>query len=213
MNRKINNSQTSIKHVTAAAIGDTWWWWIVKNFRSGRELNIVSLHRPRWGYEQPTRAWQVDGEATSRKAPGNVHADGGGAARVGDVPHVIYFFVFHGVLLSLCRIVRVQNTTPQPPPPNWVSLGHAHARQRRGISRERNFMFIIPWSGGEGGAYIYRSIYGTLPLAICPLGTSDQWWMAVRVAFSLVEAFSWTAATLPPAKWWKYKGLGLNWRW
>ena len=27
------------------------------------------------------------------------------------------------------------------------------------------------------------------------------------------EASSWTSATLPPAKWWKYKGLGLNFIW
>ena len=27
------------------------------------------------------------------------------------------------------------------------------------------------------------------------------------------EASLWTAATLPPAKWWKYEGLGLNYRW
>ena len=38
-------------------------------------------------------------------------------ARVRDVLHVIYSVIFGWVLLSLCRIVRNQETTPQPPPP------------------------------------------------------------------------------------------------
>ena len=56
--------------------------------------------------------------------------------------------------------------------------------------------------GGRGD--IYQSIFGKPPLTIRPLGTIDRWWMVVRFAFSFRKASSWTAVTLPPAKWWKY---------
>ena len=78
MNRPINNNQSSIKHVTVDAIDDTQWWWIEHKVHSSRALNVVSLHYPGWGNGHPTRARRVDGEATSRKAPGNVRAERGG---------------------------------------------------------------------------------------------------------------------------------------
>ena len=133
--------------------------------------------------------------------------------RVGDVPHVIYFVVLRGVLLSPCRSIRVQETTPQPPTPNRGSLANVRARQRRDVSREVNYLFIIPWSGavlGGGGVYISKYFWNTPPRKPPP---GDKRWMAVRFALLFGEASSWTAATLPPAKWWKYEGLGLNCRW
>ena len=36
-----------------------------------------------------------------------------------------------------------------------------------------------------GGAYMYRSVCGTPPLAIWPLGTRNWWWMAVRFYYNL----------------------------
>ena len=209
MNRQINNNQTSIKHATAAAIDDTWWWLIEHKVRSGRSLNVVSIHHHGWGNGHPTRVRRVDGEATSWKALGNVRANGGGgvlpialgvvtyrgplrkifyirspplsavfgsiiiswfflshfgikaaqffgAARVGDVPHVIQFVVFRGVLLFLCSSVRVQETNPPPPPPHQGLPEHAHVRQRRGVSCEGRYMFSIPWTGAVLlGVYIY----------------------------------------------------------
>ena len=67
-----------------------------------------------------------------------------GGAQVEDVPHIIYKVVFGGVLLSLCRSVRVQETTQQPPTPNRGSLGHGRAPQRCGVSREGKYLCSIP---------------------------------------------------------------------
>ena len=76
MNQQIKNKQNSIKYVTVAAIDDTQLWWLEHKVRSGRALNVVSLHRPRWGNGQPTQAQRVDREATTQETPGNVRADG-----------------------------------------------------------------------------------------------------------------------------------------
>ena len=65
-----------------------------------------------------------------------------GAACVGDVPDVIYFVIFRGVLLYLCHIVRIQDTTP-PHPPHWRLLGHAHVCQRHGVFSEGKYLFIL----------------------------------------------------------------------
>ena len=56
----------------------------------------------------------------------------GGARR--DVPHVIYFVVSSGVVLSLCCSIRVQETTPPPPLSHWGSFMHVRppTPQRRG---------------------------------------------------------------------------------
>ena len=83
-------------------------------------------------------------------------------ARVGDVLHVIYFVVFCGVLISPCRSVCIQETTPQPPPLNWVSLGHAHAHHSRDVSHEGKYLFSIPRSGGWWG-YISGRFWDTPP--------------------------------------------------
>ena len=74
-----------------------------------------------------------------------------------DVPQVIYKIVFGGLLLSPCCSVRVQNTTQQPPPQNLGSLGHGHACQRYGISREGKYLFSIPRSGTVLGWGVYIS--------------------------------------------------------
>ena len=86
--------------------------------------------------------------------------------------------------------------------------------KRCGVSREVKYLISIPWYGAVWcWAYIYRSIYETLPLVWCLLGTSYRWWMVFCIEFLFTEVSLWSIATLSPAKWWKYKGLGLNFWW
>ena len=108
-------------------------------------------------------------------------------------------------------LTRQQNN-PLPPGGDHSGMG---ARPNAAASPTRGSIFLAsPDMGGVWvGAYIYRSICGTLPLERPPLGTSDWWWMVVHFALSFEKASSWISATLPPAKWWKWEGLGLNcWR-
>ena len=132
-------------------------------------------------------------------------------ARVGDIPHVIYTVVSGGVY---CPCVAAYTLNRQHPKPHPTIGDHSgmKVRANAAASPVRGSICLASPEMGRfwGGSYIYWRIFGTLPLARLPLGTSYQWWMVVRFALSFGEASSWTAATLPPAKWWKYEGLELN---
>ena len=102
----------------------------------------------------------------------------GGACR--DVPYVIWFVVFGGVLLSLCHSVRVQEKTTLPPPPNSGSLRNMCAWQRHGVSCEGKYLFSIPWSGAVwgGGGRIYIGAFAEhSPSQAAPWGQviDDEW--------------------------------------
>ena len=102
-----------------------------------------------------------------------------GAERVGDVPHVLHFFVFLGVSFSPFCSALVQEKTPQPPPLNRGSLGHSCARQRRGVSCEGKYQFSIPQCGGGGvytGVFVEHS-----PSRCAPWGWAidNEWWSIV----------------------------------
>ena len=116
------------------------------------------------------------------------------------------------VPVSQCTRSRDNTTTPYPLIGDHLGMGlrpNAAASPVGG-----SICLAFPNLGRfRGGVYIYRIICKILPLARRYLGTSNKWWMVVRFAFSFREASSWTSATLPPPKCWKYEGLGLNCQW
>ena len=75
-----------------------------------------------------------------------------GSARIRDVPHVIRFVVFFGLLLSLCRRVRVQ----EPPPSDWGMLNiYVHSWETPQQWRVRTPK-TTPNLGGGGGSWKLR---------------------------------------------------------
>ena len=78
-----------------------------------------------------------------------------------------------------------QQNNPQPPNRDHSVMV---ARVNATASPVRGSIYLASPDMGRfwGGAYIYRSICGTLPLASLPLGKSDWWWMVVCFSFSFI---------------------------